>query len=189
MLPLKNGVRGRTCVSCRKKSSIYAFLSPFSYDDPLIREALHCLKYKRMRGIADVMGELLFEYILSFHIILPPKHILCPVPLAASRRRIRGFNQAELIAVALQKRFGISGIFDPALLAKIKMTRPQVGLSREARQENIKNSFRVPFAEKVRGKDIVLVDDVKTTGATIEEAARVLKEAGAKRVWAITVAH
>jgi ComF family protein len=127
---------------------------------------------------------------------LPQDLILVPVPLHPSRKNWRGFNQAELLAVELSKRFKVR--INSNLIVRVINTKTQVGLSREERKKNIKGAFRIsqsarhrrgsPEAAKYKGKSFILVDDVFTTGATMAEAAKVLKNAGAANVWAMTVA-
>ncbi len=110
--------------------------------------------------------------------------ILVPIPLEKKRLRWRGFNQAEEIAKELVDFFKVPLISD--CLIKEKPTLPQVELSEKERKENLKGVFKVE--KKVRGKKILLVDDVFTTGATMEEAAKILKEAGAEKVIGTAVA-
>ena len=177
---------GRTCKYCRRKSHIWAFLSPFAYEDT-ISELIHGLKYRRITALDSILAELLVEYLNKFRVNFKENPILIPVPLHPGRERIRGFNQSELIA---RKLAGcLSFRLEPEVLRKVKKTTPQVGLPAEERKRNVQNSFLVSRPNEVWHKTVILVDDVKTTGATLEEAARVLKEAGAKRVWAVTVAH
>ncbi|MBI2056078.1 MAG: hypothetical protein HYT37_01755 [Candidatus Sungbacteria bacterium] len=178
---------GRTCIICRARTPIYAFFSPFSYRDPKIRTLIHDLKYKRMRVIAPLFAAVLQDYFSYYAVSLPDDAFLIPIPLHTKRRRLRGFNQAELIAKPLAE--GLRCAFLPAMLVKTKKTKPQVGLLAEERRENMHGSFLTANAGKIAGKTVVLVDDVKTTGTTLEEAAYMLKRAGAARVWAVTVAH
>lgn len=177
---------GRTCKPCRKKSHIWAFLSPFAYEGT-ISELIHGLKYRRITALDSVLAKLLSEYLNKFRVDFEENPILIPIPLHPGRERVRGFNQSELIARKLAGY--LSFRLEPEVLLKVKKTSPQVGLLAEKRKRNVQNSFSVSRPDKVLHKTVILVDDVKTTGATLGEAARVLKEAGAKRVWAITVAH
>lgn len=179
---------GRTCDSCQPQSNIYAFLSPLRYGDGLTRDMIHSLKYNRVHELSRDLGRVLGKYCKAFRIEFPPHTVVVPIPLYAKRARMRGFNQSELIAGHFQTYFPEISL-ESAVLKRIKNTRSQIELSREERAENIAESFAIENAEKIRGRDIVLLDDVKTTGATLEEAARVLKEAGAKKIWAVTVAH
>lgn len=110
-----------------------------------------------------------------------------PVPLHPKRKRKRGFNQAQVIAQEIARLKGIKLI--KKSLAKIKNTPAQTSLDREHREENVKEVFRVRRERKIQGKVVMLVDDVYTTGATMEECSLELKLAGAKEVRAITVAQ
>ena len=113
--------------------------------------------------------------------------LFLPVPLAKNKKRERGYNQAELIAEILAGYFQVPLM--TGALVKIKKTPQQVGLSLEQRKKNIRGVFTVQSPALIRGKKIFLVDDVFTTGSTMEEAASVLKQSGATSVWGITVAR
>lgn len=122
----------------------------------------------------------------------PP--LIVPVPLHPSRRRERGFNQSELLAAGLVRALGRrSGGATPkvakACLRRKRATPPQTGLSVAARRENLRGAFEVVKPDEVRGRGIVLVDDVMTTGATLSACARTLKRAGAARVMGLTLAR
>lgn len=193
--PLRRRVTaGRTCRPCRKKSKIFAFVSPFSYDDVLVRELIHNLKYNRIRAISLLFAEFLEECLQKYSIPLPKNFLLIPIPLHRSRERVRGFNQAGLVAEELGRRLvksrpdlniGLGG----DLLRRIKNTKPQTELSGKERLENVGDAFGAADPVLIKDRTIILLDDVKTTGATLEEAARTLKKAGVRRVWAITIAH
>lgn len=178
---------GRTCVPCRKKSFIYAFFSPFSYDNKSIRDLIHSFKYKGVSSVASIFSEIIFSYLNFYGIALPREIVAMPIPLSRIRERIRGFNQAGLIAKHFSEQKGIS--FTATALKKVKNTKPQVELSSQERRKSVIGSFAVSREAGVGGKDILLIDDVKTTGSTLEEAARTLKAAGARRVYALTIAH
>ena len=140
-----------------------------------------------MRPVAGILGDCLAAYAREFNIIIPQDAVLAPIPLAQSRRRVRGFNQAELIAAAMSRYLGVPMRSD--LLHRIKKGPPQVALSGIARREHMKNAFVGARLPGMAPRTVILVDDVRTTGATIEDAARALKEAGVRSVWAMTVAH
>jgi len=114
-------------------------------------------------------------------------YILIPVPLEKRKLKRRGFNQAEEIGKELSKFLKIS--LSNNVLAKIKETPPQIELSDEERKENIKEAFFCQSPEKIKGRKILLVDDIYTTGATMRECAKVLKKAGAKEIIGIVVAR
>ncbi len=111
---------------------------------------------------------------------------ILPVPLHPSRERERGFNQAYILAKLLSRRHGVPVL--KGLLRRIRPTPPQAGKRRE-RIRNVRGAFRVHHPEQIRGRSILLVDDVYTTGATVNECARVLMKAGARGVWVYTLAR
>lgn len=137
--------------------------------------------------MAPTLGNLVLEALAFYRVIFPKDALIIPVPLHPSRERMRGFNQARLIAYVLGEKLELSVRRD--ILKKIKKTRPQMELPREERLKNILEAFAVSDTAAVRNQTCILVDDVKTTGATLESATRALKRAGAKRVWALTVAR
>ena len=113
--------------------------------------------------------------------------LLVPVPLHVKRLRERGFNQAHLLIRRWAKQEGIP--FDGLTLSRSRWTAPQTGLSRSERRKNIKGAFSIRHPERIKGRKIVLVDDVYTTGATVNECARVLMKAGAEFVDVLTLAR
>jgi ComF family protein len=116
--------------------------------------------------------------------------VLVPVPLAAGKRQARGFNQAEEIAERLVRLWPAAGIqLDTKSLVRTRETVSQTGLSRRQRQANLRGAFTVTGPERLRGRRILLVDDVMTTGATAGECSRVLLRAGASEVFVATVAR
>ena len=119
------------------------------------------------------------------------KILVIPVPLYKGRRRQRGFNQAELIARAALKAYtaGERLLRATDTLLRTRATQSQIGLTSHQRRENMRGAFAVARAGEVTGREIVLVDDVYTTGTTATECARVLRKAGAAKVWVATVAR
>lgn len=178
---------GRTCKPCRKKSRIYASFSPFPYGNPPIRNAIHELKYKRAREVAPMLGELLCASLAFYRVSLPQDALIIPIPLHKSRERVRGFNQSRLIAHTAASILNLPMRTD--ILRKIKKTAPQMELAREARLTNLADAFAVSDIHAIRNRTCILIDDVSTTGATMESAAKTLKAAGAKKIWALTVAR
>jgi ComF family protein len=113
--------------------------------------------------------------------------ILIPVPLEKKRLRWRGFNQSEEIGKELAKFLKINLLSN--VLYKTRATSPQIELNAEARKANVRGVFSVENKEKIAGRKILLIDDVYTTGSTMNECARILREAGAKEVWGVAVAR
>lgn len=184
----RQAIGGKTHPGCLGKYTLDGLVVACKYRGP-IRAAVKKLKYRWVGAISLVLVDLLVTAIWRYDI--PEKAILVPIPLHKSRKNWRGFNQAELLAIDLSKRFNV--VADVNLLQRTRKTKTQVGLSREERQKNIKGAFRINQSEKCssrvnKGRRFILVDDVFTTGATMAEAAKVLKLAGAESVWAMTVA-
>jgi ComF family protein len=156
--------------------------------DGALRELIHVFKYNGIRPAGALLGRLLQQ--ATGELQLPADLVLIPVPLWLAKRQARGFNQAEAIARAFLNLTPSSGIqLDTSSLARTRETASQTGLTRKQRRENVRGAFAVTQAEKVRGRSILLVDDVMTTGTTVNECARVLLRAGAKEVFVATVAR
>ncbi|MBV9086775.1 MAG: ComF family protein [Acidobacteriaceae bacterium] len=161
-----------------------------SYESGL-RELIHLLKYEHVRPAAGVLGRMLSEVVQELAADFNTA-LVVPVPLHASKLRQRGFNQAEEIAKNALKELKTSRLQLPSgVLERRRATDSQTGLTRPQRLENIRGAFCVKPETKLMlaGRDIVLVDDVFTTGTTVSECARVLRRAGAERVFVATVAR
>jgi ComF family protein len=156
-----------------------------------LRELIHLLKYQQIRPAANVLGRMLADAAQSLN--LAGEVTVIPVPLHASKLKARGFNQSDLIARAalplLQKQGGATFQLEAVAMKRRRETPSQVGMSREQRAENLRGAFAVTVPAMAREKQVLLVDDVLTTGATVQECTRVLKRAGARRVWVATVAR
>jgi len=159
-----------------------------SYEGGL-RELIHLLKYGRVCPAAGVLGRMLAEVIQGFGSEFISA-VVVPVPLHGSKLRQRGFNQAEEIARAAWKNLHRSELkFAAGVLSRRRATETQTGLSDHQRQQNVRGAFVVASPGEIAGGDVLLVDDVFTTGATVTECARVLRRAGADRVFVATVAR
>ena len=184
-VPLKYG--GQYCYNCRgSKAAKYkcSFIrSALKFNEPT-RALVHAFKYEKYLNIAPYFAEVMYRIYRKY-----PEYreasFLVPVPIYKSRQRRRGFNQAEVLAKHLGKICGI-----PVLnaLVRIKNTESQTKLTREQRKENILSAFALAkgVENKIKKEALILIDDVCTTSATLEECARVLKAAGAREVLAIT---
>ncbi|MFZ5775208.1 MAG: ComF family protein [Thermodesulfobacteriota bacterium] len=173
------------CGDClTKKRFVSRVRSVALYQEPL-RQAIHACKYKG-EGAGLASFRLLKEMNPHTAGDWPRADCIVPVPLHVRRLQERGFNQAMLLARALFPR---DKRIDPRLLSRPVWTEPQTSFDGEARRKNLKNAFSAPRPELVRGRSILLVDDVYTTGTTINECARCLKKAGAREVLALTLAR
>lgn len=168
----------------------------FDYRHPYIKKLVWLLKYHGKMSIAQEFGALLHELFLAVYaeeneIRKLGKIIVAPIPLSAKRERFRGFNQAVLLAKGIANAdtamvYALGG----HVLKKIKDTDRQALIKdKKKRLHNLRGCFKVNDEKMVKGKNIIIVDDVTTTGATIAEARRVLKNAGARKIFALTVAH
>ena len=148
-----------------------------------VREAVHLLKYRRDLALADVLAAQLLPLALEAGWGLDG---VLPVPLGKRRRKQRGYNQAALLAFPLA--LGLGKPYLGKGLVRVRETRSQVGLSAAERRQNVAGAFLAPEPHLVEGKILLLVDDVMTTGATLSAAASALLAAGAREVYAVTVA-
>jgi ComF family protein len=155
-----------------------------------LRELIHLLKYDGVLPTAKPLGRLLAHSIAELRLsTTDSRPVLIPVPLHSSKRRERRFNQSELIARAALKYLPSDFKLDSHILVRERETRSQVGLDREARIQNMQGAFRVIAPQRIAGRTVIVVDDVMTTGTTVSECARILKRAGAEKVFAATVAR
>lgn len=171
-------------------------ISLLDYRHSLTRRAVWELKYRGNARVAALLGALLHTELLSFleeyaEIEGISAPLLVPIPLSPARRRARGFNQCELLLEALQKLDTAENFaVEKNALVKTKDTPSQTKSGdRAARLTNLKDCFSVKNPSLVKDRDIILIDDVATTGATIEEARRTLLAAGARMVFGFTIAH
>jgi ComF family protein len=177
------------CGVCRIAPPPYSVASAYGSYDTGLRELIHLLKYDSVRPAANVLGSMLAQVIVRMQPAFRAEDILVvPVPLHSAKLRQRGFNQAELIARAAVKR-GARLELSPHLLERRRVTQSQIGLTQNQRKENLRGAFRVAKRDNVEGREVLLVDDVFTTGTTVSECARVLLRAGASKVWIATVAR
>lgn len=182
----------RRCPACRRLDRPYERAVAYGSYDGGLRELIHLLKYNGVRPAARVLGRMLAEAWPMLESSFASETVLVvPVPLFKGKRRQRGFNQSELIAGAALKLYSAKGRLQlaPGLLLRIRDTHSQIGLTSHQRRENLRGAFAVARAQEVIGREVLLVDDVYTTGTTASECAKVLRRAGAAKVWVATVAR
>lgn len=168
------------CDNCRTNTSLKRVWIKTSYENTA-KDLIHFFKFERARSATSVIVESLDEFLPYF----VEQILVVPVPTATERIRQRGYDQAALLAKALAERRNLEYL--PAL-ARLTHTR-QVGASRKQRFEQLQLAFSVTKSQAIKDREILLIDDVITTGATLETLARLLKKAGAKSVMAATFAQ
>jgi len=180
------------CRLCRLAAPPFERAVAYGSYEGALRDLVHLLKFDQVRPAAQVLGRMLADSIFVLEPSLPSGTIaVVPVPLHAHKRSQRGFNQAELIARAALKQLTRSGHVNrfelcARALVRLRDTGSQIGLTRHQRRQNLRGAFAVRDTTAISNRDVLLVDDVYTTGATASECARVLRRAGAAHVWVAT---
>lgn len=171
----------------RRPPSVSLALAACEYRDPIVAELVKRLKYDGLTDIAKKCAALIQAH-LSLTGFVPDAHtVVTAVPLSRVRLKERGFNQAELIARNVADTLSLK--YQGDLLARVRHTQPQTStMKRSERMQNVKDAFACYTSKAVEGKEIILVDDVMTAGATLSECAKALKKAGAKKVITLVVA-
>jgi ComF family protein len=164
------------CEACHRHSLATSQIRAATLHVDPVRRTLHLMKYKGYFALADPLAKLMIQ---SWPRWQTQIDIAVPIPLHAERKRQRGYNQAELLVKAIQHSLNWDCV--PEALRRHRRTAPQVGLNIRQRQRNVRGAF-VANEDMVDGKRILLVDDVCTTGSTLDSAARVLLDAGALSV-------
>jgi ComF family protein len=171
------------CWTCRKDPPDFdQALAAGLFEGPL-REAIHVYKYRPLMSLGRPLAEWMTERVRKVERL----DMVMPVPLHASRLRIRGFNQALLLARVASEAYAVPLAYDN--IVRTRPTRPQVELSGKERAVNVSGAFALRRSCDVEGKRVLIVDDVLTTGATMNECSRALRKAGAAAVVALTLAR
>jgi len=173
------------CEACISRIEINAFGPAACKYDDLVKRAIHRFKYGAAFSFLAPFKELITRF-LDNTINLSEIDAIVPIPLHPVKARERGFNQARLLGVAVAKEYGVP-VIDRSLV-KVRRTRPQSNLNQADRTKNLKGAFGVRHPEDIKGKNILLIDDVYTTGATMDMAAKVLMKAGAAKVRPVALA-
>lgn len=183
----RNVIDGLTHTSCKKNDSIDGVFAAVVYSS-VMKKALYTFKYPPyVSDLKNSLGELFYEGIIqheAFIHSLTENSVFMPIPLHPQKFKKRGYNHAALLAKDLSKRLAIS--YSDILIRK-KMTMPQFGLSKHQRGENMRDAFslKVPISAQT----VFLIDDILTSGSTMKEAAKVLKESGVTYVWGLVLAR
>lgn len=174
------------CGDCLTRKRYFTIARAIGYYEGSLREVLHRWKYEEKTYLTPFFGEKLEE---GFFRYWPHQtfDLIIPVPLHPKRLKERGFNQALLLVKELSRRTRIP--YAKRILQKKLPTLPQVLLNGEAREKGVRGSFHIQHPEEIKRKRILLVDDVYTTGATVNECSRLLLKAGAEQIDVLTLAH
>ncbi len=184
---------GAFCRPCRMVPPEFARAVAHGLYADTLRTLLHVLKYDGLEPVALRLGALLARQVAAIE-ELPERMVVVPVPLYEGKRRERGFNQAERLARAVcaemrRLRPAWKGELAPGTLMRRRATESQAGLTVHERRRNLRGVFSAPKPGRLCGRDVLLIDDVYTTGATARACSAALKKAGAARVWVATVAR
>jgi ComF family protein len=180
-IPQSSGILCPNCVSWQP--AIDGIRSPFRFE-AVIRQAIHQLKYRNLRAITGTLAELLSDYLATNPI---PGEVLVPVPIHQKRLRERGYNQSELLSRELGRLVKLPVVAD--CLTRQRHSPPQArAASISERWSNVATAFTCRD-HRLKDKQIVLIDDVATSGATLDACATALKAAGASSVWGLTIAR
>lgn len=189
----KGSIDSLTHPKCKTPYSIDGIISSISYKG-IVKRLLYQFKYKPFLSDLKVpLSKLFYEGLIQQEAVIKfvsrDNVLVTAVPLHVSRERKRGYNQSELLGKELAKRLDIT--YMSSILDRLKQTKPQFELTKEQRKENLKGAFALNsrFKQKIKGKQIILVDDITTTGATLRECGKVLKQSGAGKVLGVTLAH
>ena len=188
----KAAIGGFTHPVCISSLTIDGVFSSLAYKG-VVKRLVYQFKYRpHLTGLKNLLTDLLYEGLIQkemFYRLLQKESVFAPIPLYVVKKNRRGYNQSQLLAEGLGKKFGVSVV---DLLTRSKNTKTQVGLSQNERRKNIQDAFSIKkeYSDKVKDyKQIFLIDDVVTSGATLKEAAKVLKKAGVSKIWGVTLAH
>ncbi len=190
-VPLVVDVEGRLCGRCIKKPPAFDYVySPLCYEEDVIR-LVHQLKFSEKIAFSRTLGEIMLECwkletMKNSNVDASSKpDYLLPVPLHKSRMRQRGFNQSIELSRVIAKKLNIPIEYDG--VGRIRSTSAQTGLNAIQRRKNIKGAFKV--VQKISAKRVLIIDDVMTTGSTVNELARILKKAGIEQVGVLCLAR
>ena len=173
----------KTCESNKfyfdKACSVFQFNST-------VQNLIHNMKYNEMTKISEYLGKYTKEYLNTFH-PFSKIDIITPIPLHKVKKRSRGFNQSEFLTRVISEQMNWTHI--PNLILRKKFTETQTKLSKKQREENVSNAFKLNPKFNIENKDILIIDDVFTTGATINSACKLLKNHNANKIYVLTIAR
>jgi ComF family protein len=177
---------GFTHPHCQTPHGADGLISFFDYHDEKISKIIIGGKYNFIPQTFELLGQIIAHQLSTNYHLLSSNYSIAPIPLHVTRHRWRGFNQAEVLCKSIAD---VLGVPKQELLVRSKMTKTQKDLNKESRSKNVADAFKLKPGADVHNKNIILVDDVTTTGSTLQEAAKILKRNGAVKVICLTVAR
>ncbi|MBI3952397.1 MAG: ComF family protein [Candidatus Doudnabacteria bacterium] len=179
---------GKTHPDCTTRNTVDGLVCALPYSNQDVDNLIGIFKYKFVSDLAESLGRIISDEIVSLNLSdYFSEFTIIPIPLHKNRFAWRGFNQAQLLSKIVADRLNLP--IDENLVSRAKNTKPQIKLTRDERKRNLENAFAIKTSEAAAGKKFLLVDDVVTSGATMNEIAKLLKKNKALEVWAIAVAH
>ncbi|MDP8262292.1 MAG: ComF family protein [Candidatus Ancaeobacter aquaticus] len=179
--PLVVSVGGRDgCYTCKSEKLPFEQLIALGIYEGDLKKCIHALKFEKKEYISKWFSDALVSFIESYSINIRNYDCIVPVPMHPLRKKERGFNQAELIARSLSKKLQIP--YARGVLKRVKIGEVQSGLNKKKRQQNVEDAFVVTSPDVIKNNTVLLVDDIYTTGATVQSAARLLRVNGARKV-------
>jgi ComF family protein len=180
---------GNFCKDCEKTSRLNGIIVSATYENDLLQKAIHTLKYKYIQDLSKPLSKILIFGLKKtiFKEKIDHEFIILPIPLHKNRLRERGFNQSELLCIEVAKYFKLIYLND--VLSRTKKTKSQMSLNPIYRRKNIKGAFFCDKPEFIKNKKIILVDDVCTTSATLEECAKSFYDFGPSEIWGLVLAR
>ncbi len=175
---------GRFCFLCASEWPIVGVTAASSYTEPVVRDVIHAMKYRYVRVLCSALAPLLAP-VIQFHGDALHDPMLVPIPLTRRRATWRGFNQAKLLAEGIGQELKIPVV---EALVRTQYIFPQAELTHAERQKNVKGVFCVSDGYSFHGRDVILIDDVATTGSTLRNAAAACRAANAGNVYASVIA-
>ena len=182
--PFDGYFAGDICGDCLAKHPPFIMARSASLYEGVMKDAIHKFKFGGKKALSSLLGQYLISYLDHGDIHLADIDLIVPVPLSMKRERDRGYNQSKLLAEEISRRY--SKEIDCSSLVKIKDITPQFDLTREKRLMNVKGAFK---CAQMKAANVLLIDDIYTTGATAMESSSVLKAAGAGNVHVLTLAR
>jgi len=183
----QSSLRGETCNQCQSQHALDGLIVATHYSNPLVKKAIRNFKFLLVKSLHEQLARLIIKQIEQNSIPCKIEFVI-PVPLHKKRLKWRGFNQAELLGNKIAEHLDIHIRTD--ILVRTKNTKAQSKIhDHETRNENISEAFVCVKPDAVKQKNILLIDDVCSTGSTLNECAGVLKNAGAYKVWGVVVAR